>query len=211
MDINIIDLGTMEYQQALTRQKKTLQQRQQNKIKDTLLLVEHPPVITLGRNAAEEHVLLSSNRLAEEEIAVTTVGRGGDVTYHGPGQIVGYTIVDIKRSKIGIRNFVSHLEKTFIHLLREAYNIDAYQDPNHTGVWVDNKKIVAIGLSVKRGVTMHGFAFNVNTTLEHFNYIVPCGIQNKGVTSVKELLKETVDIEHVKPLVKKYFMQEFNK
>lgn len=210
MKLNVLNLGRCEYEKALEIQYDTLKKRQDGIIEDTLILVEHPPVITLGRQADRSHIIGAEKLLQANGIKIFETNRGGDVTYHGTGQIVGYPIFNIKKSKIGIRQFVENLEEVFIRLLEHKYNIYAERNPKHTGVWIGNNKIAAIGLAVKRGVTMHGFAFNVNTNLDHFNFIVPCGICGKGVTSVESLIGKKVDFEEENKSVLKYFCEVFN-
>ncbi|TCO75221.1 lipoyl(octanoyl) transferase LipB [Marinisporobacter balticus] len=210
MKINILFLGRCEYEKALEIQYDFLKKRQNQEIGDTLILVEHPSVITLGRRAEKAHILGSEEFLKDKGTKLFQINRGGDVTYHGDGQIVGYPIFDLKNSRIGIRNFVSNLEEVFINILKEEYNIIAGRDAEHTGVWVDDKKIVAIGLAVKRGVTMHGFAFNVNTNLDHFKWIIPCGISDRGVTSVQNIVGRAIDFKHANKLVLDYFCETFN-
>lgn len=210
MKINILLLGRCEYEKSLEIQEDILKKRQSGEIGDTLILVEHPPVITLGRRADNAHILESEKFLNDKGICIFQTNRGGDVTYHGDGQIVGYPIFDLKNSHIGIRAFVKNLEELFIRILNEKYNITAGRDNEHTGVWVDDKKIVAIGLAVKRGVTMHGFAFNVNTNLDHFRLIVPCGIVDRGVTSVKNITGQHVDFKYANKIVMDYFCKIFN-
>lgn len=210
MKMNVINLGRCEYEKALEIQYDILKKRQDGVIEDTLILVEHPPVITLGRQANKDNIIGSEKLRENNGIKTFETNRGGDVTYHGPGQIVGYPIFNIKQSKMGIRKFVENIEEVFIKLLKEKYNITANRNPKHTGVWIGNSKIAAIGLAVKRGVTMHGFAFNVNTNLEHFNFIIPCGISHKDVTSVERLLGKPVDFDEEKNSVIKYFSEVFN-
>jgi lipoyl(octanoyl) transferase len=187
MLLNVVLLGKYEYGKALEIQYELLGKRQRGEIGDTLILVEHDPVITLGKNAERLNVRGTAKELEESGISIYNTDRGGDVTYHGYGQIVGYPIIDLKSKGMGVKNFVKTLEELFIRMLRDEHDIDAGRDQDHTGVWVGDDKIVAIGLAVKRGVTMHGFAFNVSTCLKHFDYIVPCGIRDKGVTSVQKL------------------------
>ncbi|MCT4594768.1 MAG: lipoyl(octanoyl) transferase LipB [Anaeromicrobium sp.] len=209
--IDILDLGVCEYEEALNIQLDLLKKRQADEINDTLILVEHPSVITMGRRAEKGNILGSKAVLEENGVGVFESNRGGDVTYHGPGQIVGYAIFKLKRYQMSIRQFVWNIEDTFIKLLKDEYNINANRDFKNTGVWVGNNKIVAVGLAVKRGVTMHGFAFNVNTELSHFNFIVPCGIHDKGVTSVKNIIGKEENLEEVKDKVIKHFKEVFNK
>ncbi len=209
MKLRVLFLGKCEYQRALELQYELLEQRQRGEIADTLIIVEHPPVITLGNQAKETNIIASKEYLQGHGIDLVQTNRGGDVTYHGEGQIVGYPIVDIKNSKIGIRNFVRGLEEIFIRILKDKFEIDAERNCQHTGVWIGNDKILAIGLAVKRGVTMHGFAFNVNTNLEDFKYIVPCGISDKGVTSIEKLTGKTFDIDEMNRLAVDYFVKIF--
>ena len=208
MILNVVRLGRCDYGTALNVQLDLVKKRQSGEIGDTLILVEHPPVLTLGKRSSEGLILVSEEALKTHGIDVFQTERGGLVTYHGDGQIVGYPIVDIKRSGIGIRNFVGGLEQIFIDLLKSEYGIDAGKDEEHTGVWVGDSKITAIGLAVRRGVTMHGFAFNVKPNMDHFNLIVPCGIQNRGVASLKKLLGRDVDFETVNAQVLNYFIYE---
>ncbi len=210
MKLNVLFLGRCEYEKALEIQYDILRKRQDGNIEDTLILVEHPPVITMGRRAEKAHIIGSGKLLEHNGIKIFETNRGGDVTYHGPGQVVGYPIFDLKKYKMGIRRFVENLEEVFISLLKNRYDIDAERNEEHTGVWIGNNKIAAMGLAVKRGVTMHGFAFNVNTNLDHFKFIVPCGISDKGVTSVEGLVGKNVDFEKEKNYVLEYFCRVFN-
>lgn len=210
MRLNVLFLGKCEYREALAIQVKLLEKRQKGEIEDTLIILEHPPVITLGNQAEKSNIIASEEYLAQQGIDIIETNRGGDVTYHGTGQIVGYPIVDIRNLKIGVRDFVNGLEEVFIQLLQQEFGIDAKRDYGHTGVWIDNSKILAIGLAVKRGVTMHGFAFNVNTNLQHFNFIVPCGITDKGVTSVEKIMGKTYSIVDMNKKVVDYFVKVFN-
>lgn len=208
MKLNIVNLGTMRYKEALDLQFEMLDKRKNNEISDTLLLVEHPPVITTGRNAKQENLLFTKEYLQQHSVDLVSTKRGGDVTYHGPGQIVGYPIVNIKTQKLGIKDFVYKLEQIFIDILNQDYNISADRDEINNGVWYNSDKLTAVGLAVKRWVTMHGFAFNVNTDLEFFKLIVPCGIQGRGVTSLEKLTGEKQDIEHIKEKIVERFIKE---
>lgn len=210
MKFNVLNLGKCEYDKALEIQYKILEKRQNDEIADTLILVEHPPVITIGRNGKESNIIASEEYLKSQGISVFETNRGGDVTYHGPGQIVGYPIVKLNDLGIGVRDFVRGLEEIFIQLLKDKYGIEAGRDTENTGVWVGNEKITAIGLAVKRGVTMHGFAFNVNTILQHFMLIVPCGIVGKGVASIEKLTGGKADFEEMNKEVLQYFCKVFN-
>lgn len=208
--IKVVPLGRMDYKEALDIQEKLLAMRQLGNVEDVLLLVEHPLVLTLGRNSDLYNILLTTEELEENGVKIYEIGRGGDVTYHGPGQIVGYPIIDLSNYGKDIKHYVWRIEEVFINLLQEEYNIAAHrEDEKHRGVWVGNNKITAIGIAVKRWVTMHGFAFNVNTQLEHFRWINPCGITDKGVTSLQELLGHHLDFEQLNQLVLKYFCKIF--
>lgn len=205
MKLNVIRPGQVDYEVALNWQRKLLKLRQQDIITDTILLLEHPSVITLGKGAKENNILLDEKQLADKDIGLHKIERGGDVTYHGPGQIVGYPILDLKLQNKDIHVFVHKLEDIFIQLLKDEYNITAGRDDDYTGVWVGSEKITAIGLAVRRWVTMHGFAFNVNTKLDHFNYINPCGILGRGVTSLEKLTGQISDMDKLTDLVQSYF------
>lgn len=209
MKLNVLFLGKCNYEKALYIQNSILEKRQNKEIGDTLILVEHPGVITLGRNNDDSNVIASKEYLNSLGIELVKATRGGDVTYHGEGQIVGYPIVDLRNLGMGIKDFVNKLEDVFILLLKDKYNIDAMRDFANKGVWVENNKITALGLSVKRGVTMHGFAFNVNTNLSHFHLIVPCGIAGKGVTSIEKIIGKKVDYNELNNEVLEYYCKVF--
>lgn len=210
MHMNILDLGTCEYEQAFEVQMEIVGKVQAGTVRDTLILVEHPPVITMGRNALPENVRMTSNQLKEKGIALHNTTRGGDVTYHGPGQLVGYPIFHLKqRHGSSIRTFVHNLEEVFISVLEEAWGIHAHRDACNAGVWVGPEKVVAIGLAVKQGVTMHGFAFNISPDLSHYQAIVPCGLADRGVSSIEKLTGKKVEMRDVKPLVKAAFIRQF--
>ena len=209
--LQICDLGRLAYDRALDIQHRLLELRQQDLIGDVLLLVEHPPVLTLGVRGRNEHIYLSREMLDQAGVQVYEVSRGGDVTYHGPGQIVGYPIMKVRQHPGSIREFVACIEDGLIRLLKEIYQIDAVKrQDKYTGVWVGDRKIVAIGIAVKKWVTMHGFAFNVNTNLSHFEWINPCGL-SMGVTSVEALTGQTADYDQVKYQVGRYLAQAFER
>jgi lipoyl(octanoyl) transferase len=161
--------------------------RQAGRIEDVLLLLEHDPVFTLGRNARRENVLLTDDELRGRGFAVFEAGRGGDVTYHGPGQIVGYPILDLSPDRRDVHRYVRDLEEVMIRTCRD-YGVRADRTSGLTGTWVGNEKIGAIGVRIARWVTSHGFAFNVSLDLSPFGMIVPCGIRDRGVTSLERLL-----------------------
>ena len=210
MEIKVAKLGRLEYGKALAVQEKLLALRQAGKIGDIMLLVEHPPVLTVGRRGEYSNILLPTEELKAAGVEIFDVNRGGDVTYHGPGQIVGYPIMDLNEYGRDIKDYVGKIEEIFIRLLKDDYGITAHRDDKkYTGVWVENSKITAIGIAVKRWVTMHGFAFNVNTDLEHFRWINPCGITDKGVTSLQKLLGHAEDYERLNERVVWFFAQVF--
>jgi lipoyl(octanoyl) transferase len=179
------DLGVLNYAEALAIQKDLVEQRKRQLIPNQLLMVEHPHVITLGRNGHAENLLASEEILARAGIAFHPTDRGGDITYHGPGQIVGYPIVDLREWKRDVVAYVRAIEQIIMDSLAE-FGIEARRLEGCTGVWVNGKKIAAIGIHISRWVTSHGFALNHTTDLSYFHYIVPCGL-TKPVTSMREL------------------------
>lgn len=185
MELQVIKAGKMEYSKSLELQERLLLARQENRIPDTLVLVTHPPVITMGRDASPANIRASREQLSKTGIEIYKTGRGGDVTYHGPGQLVGYPIMDLKRRGRDVHSFYSSLEQVIINLLGN-YDIQAKRDPLYPGVWVGNNKIAAIGIAVKKWVTMHGFALNIYPDPLHKKLIVPCGIINRGITTFQE-------------------------
>lgn len=205
----VVKLGTVDYQMALELQLRLLRLRQQKVTEDILLLLEHPPVITAGVKGKESNILVNEEFLMAKNINVYRTNRGGDVTYHGPGQIVGYPILDLDYHGKDLNQYARRLEETFIRLLKEEYDICAARNPGYPGVWIGNDKIIAMGIAVKRWVTMHGFAFNVNTNLEHFRFINPCGLTGKGVTSLKKLLGSPQDLEMNMQHIIKHFSALF--
>ena len=209
MNLNIIRPGLLPYETALEMQYELLKKRQENKIPDTLVLLEHPSVITMGRRGAGSDILISESFLKKKGVSVQKVNRGGEVTYHGPGQVVGYTIVSMTGSNNDINSFVSNLEEVFIRLLKIEYGIVSERDSENRGVWIGNSKIAAIGIAIRRKVSMHGFAFNVNTDLDHFKWIIPCGLKDKGVTSLQKELGKKGDFKQNQELAAKYFCEVF--
>jgi len=178
------DLGRVGYAQAFALQRELVEQRKRGEIPDQLIFVEHPHVITLGRNGRMENLLASEEVLGRAGIEFHSTDRGGDITYHGPGQIVGYPIFDLREWKRDVVAYVRAIEQVMIDALGE-FGIEAGRNAGCTGVWVDGKKIAAIGVHVSRWITSHGFALNQTTDLSYFQYIVPCGL-TKPVTSMRE-------------------------
>jgi len=226
-NISSIDLGIIEFPEALEYQEKLFNQILQIKKENSdieegkkqptpnyLVFCEHPHVYTLGKSGSENNLLIDENFLKKINATYYKTNRGGDITYHGYGQVVGYPIFDLENFKIGVKEYVYKLEESLIKTLKE-FNIFTSRLENATGVWtIGNskqkpRKICAIGIKVSRYVTMHGFALNVNTDLKYFNYINPCGFTDKGVTSIKEEIGEVVDASYVKSKILKNFVETF--
>ncbi|MGI8771102.1 MAG: lipoyl(octanoyl) transferase LipB [Acidobacteriaceae bacterium] len=190
--VSVLYLGRMEYAPALALQQKLIQQRKEGTIGDVLLLLEHTPVLTMGRNARRENILLTDQELLDRHVQVVDTNRGGDVTYHGPGQLVGYPIFDLRSfdPRLGVLDFVRRMEEAIIRVCAE-FGLLTERVPGRTGVWTKpsgslvERKIAAIGVHISNGVTSHGFALNVTTDLKDFDWIVPCGIADRGVTSLE--------------------------
>jgi lipoyl(octanoyl) transferase len=185
-------------------------ERQAGRVPDHLLLLEHHPVFTLGRNARAENLLLPAEALRERGFEVFDTGRGGDVTYHGPGQVVGYPILDLSPDRRDVHRYVRDLEEVMIRTSAD-YGIEAGRIEGLTGAWVGGEKIGAIGVRIARWVTSHGFAFNVATDLEAFDLIVPCGIRGRGVTSLERLLGRAVPLEEAMDRLAEHFATVFDR
>ena len=206
LEVQILDLGQKPFKDVWSLQKKMQLQRINNDIGDVLILVEHDPVYTLGKNANPDHLLQSRDR----SIDVFNIERGGDITFHGPGQLVGYPILDLKNYKKSVSWYMRSLEQLTIDVLNE-FEISANRVEGLTGVWVGDEKIAAQGVRLTKWITMHGFSININTDLSFYDGIIPCGIFNHGVTSMKEILNRTQKMEKVKSLVIDKFNQIFIK
>ena len=193
-------LGRVPYGQAWEMQRALVQQRKAGETGDTLLLLEHPPVITLGRNARREHLLTPPERLAALGIEVAATNRGGDITFHGPGQLVGYPILDLARIRKDVLWYVRTLEEALIRAARE-FGVLAGRREGMTGVWVEGEKLASIGVHISRWVTSHGFALNLDTDLQCFRHIVPCGIAACRMTSLRQLLDRPPDRSQVEESV----------
>lgn len=216
------DLGKMPYREAWDYQESLLQQniafkkaQQPEATQHHLLFVEHPPVYTLGKSGHMENVLIGDTERLSRGIDFVHTNRGGDITFHGPEQLVGYPILDLEKMYTDIGLYLRNLEEVIIQTLHH-YGIVAGRSKGETGVWIDadikgrERKICAMGVRCSRWVTMHGFAFNINTDLDYFNYIIPCGIQNKAVTSLQKETGHHINIEEVKTVVKEKFEQVFD-
>ncbi|GIW47207.1 MAG: octanoyltransferase [Deltaproteobacteria bacterium] len=209
-EVRVCRLGTIHYREALELQMSLLEKRFKGEIGDVLLLLEHPPTFTIGRGGKNTHLLVNREELARRGIHFEAVSRGGDITYHGPGQLVGYPIVDLGSINRDIYSFLRNLEETIIIALGN-FGLKARRIKGLTGVWVDNKKIASIGIGIKRWITYHGFALNVNTDLSYFNMIVPCGMQDVEITSIKELLGKDINMKEVEDSIVDAFAKVFNK
>ena len=203
----LVECGRLPYGDAWALQRALLAARQADQIADTLLLLEHPPVITIGRAGHAANILIPREALAARGVEVFEIERGGDVTYHGPGQLLGYPILNLRALDEDVVRFVRLLEATLIRVL-ETFGIEAARRRGYPGVWVGEAKIAAIGVAVKRKVTMHGFALNVDPDLGHFALINPCGL-GKPVTSVARLLGRHVELAEVHPAVRRAFAEVF--
>jgi lipoyl(octanoyl) transferase len=210
--LEIRRLGIVPYAEALELQKRLVDDRRAGRIPDQLLLLEHPPVITLGVKARNDrsHVVAPPDALAAEGVELFESGRGGDVTYHGPGQLVGYPVLDLRPDRCDVHRYVRDLEEVLIRTAA-AFDVRAGRVPGLTGVWVGSEKLAAIGVRIARWVTSHGFAINVNTNLAHFDFIVPCGIRDKGVTSLGRLLGRGVPVATVEEAVIGAFTDVFER
>lgn len=206
----------MPYPEALELQRELVERRKRGEIPDQLLLLEHPDVITLGVKSRDDrtHVLETEESLAAKGVALFETGRGGDVTYHGPGQLVGYPILDLKPDRCDVHRYVRDLEAVLIEAVA-AFGIEAGRVPGLTGIWVGppgrEDKLAAIGVRISRWVTSHGFALNVNTNLARFGLIVPCGITDKGVTSMQRLLGRELPMDEVADAVERSFARVFTR
>jgi len=203
-DLQVLDLGRVTYEKAWKYQKELVENRRRGEIGDSLVFVEHPPVLTLGRSWKQQNVLADTLALTEKGVEVYEVERGGDVTYHGPGQVVGYPIVNLADRGRDLHRYLRDLEEVIIRVVG-SYGLGAGRKVGITGVWVGEEKVCAFGVAVKSWVSYHGFALNVNTDLSYFSLINPCGIQDKGVTSLAKLLGHWVDPEEVKAKIAESF------
>ena len=217
-DVRFEDLGLIDYKDAWEYQENTfaeylkikaktrdLPDNQQTEIEGKLIFCEHPHVYTLGKSGEQNNLLINDEFLNKIQATYFKTNRGGDITYHGPGQIVGYPIIDLERFNLQVKQYIANLEQSIILTLKE-FGIESERLSGSTGVWLETetnrvRKICAIGVKASRFITMHGFAFNVNTNLEYFNHINPCGFIDKGVTSMEKELGEKIDIEKVKDVL----------
>ncbi len=216
--IKFTDWGKLDYKKSWDKQKEIFNSQIERKQKgepteNTLIFVEHPHVFTLGKSGDRKNMLISDEMLEKINATYYHIERGGDITYHGPGQIVGYPIFDLENMEVTYKGFIDKLENGIIMYLKEAHNIEAFQLPKATGVWIETprgqEKIGAIGTRASKYVTMHGFALNINTQLEFFDYINPCGFTDKGVTSLQKIKGEKQDFEAEKKILKSFLARSF--
>ncbi len=202
-------LGTVDYAEAHQLQKELQAKRIAGEVGDTVLLLEHPPVLTMGRSAKEQHIVAQRDALEAQGISVHEVGRGGDVTYHGPGQLVAYPIIDLKPDRRDVRKYMWSLEETMIRTCAD-FGLSATRIDGLNGTWIGDRKVGAVGVRISRWVTMHGLALNADTDLTHFDLIVPCGIQDKAVTSISAELGRTVGVDELMPLLAQHFAEQYD-
>ncbi|MDA1184218.1 MAG: lipoyl(octanoyl) transferase LipB [Acidobacteria bacterium] len=210
--LEIRRLGVVRYQDALDLQRALVEERRAGRVPDLLLLLQHPPVITLGvkGDGGRSNIVADASRLAGLGIDISETGRGGDVTYHGPGQMVGYPIVDLRPDRCDVHRYVRDLEEVLMRVCAD-YGVAARRLEGLTGAWIDDDKVGAIGVRISRWITSHGFAFNVNTNLDDFNLIVPCGISNRGVTSLQRVAGRDISIDEVEDATVRHFCDVFER
>ena len=203
-------LGLVPYDDGLRLQEHAVERLRSGEGPEQLLLLEHPHVFTLGRGADVANILADQQQLQTNSVEVHETGRGGDVTYHGPGQLVGYPILNLKPDRCDVHRYVRDIEEVLIRTVAD-FGVTGTRITGLTGVWVGNEKIAAIGVRIARWITSHGFALNVNTDLSYFKMIVPCGITDRGVTSLSRLVGRNIDLRDVVPVVSLHFGQVFGR
>ncbi len=203
------NLELLEYKKAWDLQYQIHSLRVNNQIEDTLILLEHPNTYTLGKTAHIKNLIVDKEFLEKHSVSVFNIDRGGDITYHGPGQLVGYPIINLSEWYQDSHKYLRNLEEVLIKVCEE-YGLKAKRNEKYTGVWIEDRKIAAIGIKISRWITMHGFAFNVNTDLNLFNGIIPCGISDKAVTSLEKELGRNFQISEVKEKVINHFKEVFD-
>lgn len=205
----VLNLGLVGFEKAYDLQKELHKFRRERRIDDFLILLEHKPVVTIGRRGRKDNILVSEEFLQSKEIRVFEIDRGGDVTLHCPGQLVGYPVLDLRFHGKNIHRYLRNLEEVIIRLLR-LYGVDSRRIENNTGVWVGEKKVASIGIGVKGWVTFHGFAININSDLSYFSFIRPCGFEGRTVTSLGEILGREVEPAGVRHHLIECFGEVFN-
>jgi len=205
-----LDFGLMPYERAWAWQHKLVALRQERRLDvDVLIILEHPPVFTLGRRGGRNHLKVSEKELKSAKIPLVQVERGGEVTYHGPGQLIGYPIIDLRKARLGVVEYVTKLEEVMIRLAA-AWRISAGRNALNRGVWVGQRKLGSVGIAVRHGISFHGFALNVNTALEPFEWIDPCGLEGVAVTSLARELSRKVFMPRMRAAVKQHMASVFN-
>ena len=210
--LEVRHLGQISYREALSLQRSLVDDRRAGRVGDLLLLLEHPHVITLGvkRERDGSHIVATPETLAARGVEVLETGRGGDVTYHGPGQLVGYPILDLSPDRCDVHRYVRDLEEVMARTAAD-FGVSAGRIPGLTGAWVGSDKLGAIGVRIARWITSHGFAFNVMTDLTYFDLIVPCGLRDRGVTSLARVLRKPVELAEVQAAVIRHFCEVFDR
>ncbi len=209
LKVAFVNLGRTSYGDTWELQRKIFTLRAEAKIPDVLILNEHDHVYTIGKGGSDDHLLACKDELEKNNVEVYNIDRGGDITYHGPGQLVGYPILDLNNHYLDIHRYLRDLEEVIIRTLRE-YRIDAHRDRDFTGVWVGNEKIAAIGVKVSRWITMHGFALNITTDLSYFDRIIPCGIFHRGITSMEKVSENIITTDDVVKSIIRNFSEIFD-
>lgn len=209
IDVCLKNLGLIPYKKAWQLQKDLVRQKLDGLIMDTIIIAEHPSVYTIGRRGNPNDILISEEKLKQLGIEILNVDRGGEITYHGPGQLTVYPILDLKRRALGAAGYVHDLESVIIATLNHT-NLSGEVDKSFPGVWVKKKKIASIGVRISRGITMHGFSLNVSPDLSHFDHIIPCGIKGKGTTSINNELGKLLPADQVSRWIIDAFSDVFN-
>ena len=208
--VHVHDLGLIAFDEAYAIQRDTVTRIQNGTGQDTLYLLEHPHVVTKGRNTGDSTLVAGPELLTQRGVTLVETDRGGDVTYHGPGQLVGYPIIELETDRRDVRRYVYDVEEVLIRTL-DGFSVKAHRDPVHRGVWVDDRKIASVGIRISRWVTSHGFALNVNTDLSFFSLIVPCGIEGCRMTSIANELGSQIDLQRVKTTIVDVFADVFGR
>jgi lipoyl(octanoyl) transferase len=209
--LEVSRLGLVSYADGLELQRRLVEERKADRIPDTLLLLQHPHVLTVGvKKDGRSHILATPDRLSSLGVEVFETGRGGDVTYHGPGQLVGYPILDLNPDRRDVHKYVRDLEEVMIRVCAD-YGLDAVRSKGFSGAWISDEKIGAIGVRISRWITSHGFAFNVTTDVNYFNLIVPCGIADRGVTSLEARLGQAPSMAEVEDRFVRHFSAVFER
>jgi lipoate-protein ligase B len=204
-----IQIHRLDYHDALKLQRSVMEAKSAAVLnRDVFLLLEHPPVFTLGRQGNRKHLLVAEGFLQSRGIPVIHVERGGDITYHGPGQVVGYPIIDLRAARVKVVDFVEALEEVMIRTVAD-WGISAERNPANRGVWVEDNKLGSVGIAIRRGISFHGFALNVNNSLEPFTWVNPCGLVGVHMTSIKDLLGKEIPVAHVQRAVSLHIQEIF--